>query len=192
MRKPARAHLLAGMLTVALTAGTMAALAATVPSGAGASPSWMPMLGWRNADCRVPPNVPGQRVPVVLADMGAFMAGPMMGDRSMVLSTGARTIRAGRVTLVAANRGTRPHELVVLPLPSGQPAGVRAVAADDTVDESGSVGEASRSGAAGEGPGIAAGATGWMTLDLRPGRYELVCNRPGHYRAGMATELDVQ
>ena len=102
----------------------------------------------------------------------------MMGGRSMVLSTGVRTVPAGRVTLVAANRGTRPHELVVLPLPAGQPAGVRAVAADDTVDESGSLGEASRSCAAGEGPGIAAGATGWMTLDLRPGRYELVCNRP--------------
>ena len=136
------------------------------------------MLGWRNADCRVPANVPGQRVPVLLADMGAFCSGPMMGGRSMVLSTGVRAVPAGRVTLVAANRGTRPHELVVLPLPNGQPAGARAVAADDTVDESGSLGEASRSCAAGEGPGIAAGATGWVTLDLRPGRYELVCTGP--------------
>jgi uncharacterized cupredoxin-like copper-binding protein len=192
VRGSARAHLLAGLLTVALTAGTMAALAATVPAGAGASPYWMPMLGWRDAGCRVPVNVPGQRVPVLLADMGAFMAGPMMGGRSMVLSTGVRTVPAGRVTLVGANRGTRAHELVVLPLPSGQPVGARAVAADDTVDERGSLGEASRSCAAGEGPGIAAGATGWVTLDLRPGRYELVCNRPGHYRAGMATELDVR
>ena len=191
MSKPARAHLLAGFLTLALTAGTMAALAATVPTGAGAAPSWTPMLGWRNADCRVPANVPGQRVPVLLADMGAFMAGPMLG-RSMVLSTGVRAVPAGQVTLVAANHGTRPHELVVLPLPHGQPAGARAVAADDTVDESRSLGEASRSCAAGEGPGIAAGATGWMTLDLRPGRYELVCNRPGHYRAGMVAELDVR
>ncbi len=192
MRNPVRPHLLAVVLTVALTAVTMAALAATVPTGAGASPAWMPMLGWRNVDCRVPANVPGQRVPVLLADMGAFMAGPMMGGRSMVLSTGVRTVRAGRVTLVAANRGTRPHELVVLPLPNGQPPGARSLAADNTVDESGSLGEASRSCAAGEGPGIAAGATGWVTVDLRPGRYELVCNRPGHYRAGMVAELDVR
>jgi uncharacterized cupredoxin-like copper-binding protein len=191
VRNPVRPHLLAAVLTVALTAVTMAALAATVPTGAGASPAWMPMLGWRNVDCRVPANVPGQRVPVLLADMGAFMAGPM-GGRSMVLSTGVRTVRAGRVTLVAANRGTRPHELVVLPLPNGQPPGARSLAADDTVVESGSLGEASRSCAAGQGPGIAAGATGWVTMDLRPGRYELVCNRPGHYRAGMVAELDVQ
>ena len=109
----------------------------------------------------------------------------------MVLSTGVRTVRAGRVTLVAANRGTRPHELVVLPLPNGQPPGARSLAADNTVDESGSLGEASRS-AAGEGPGIAAGATGWVTVDLRPGRYPLVCDRAGHYRAGMVAELDVR
>jgi len=192
VRRPARALLLAALLTVGLTAGTMAALAATIPTGAEASTSWMPMLGWRNADCRVPANVPGQRVPVLLADMGAFMAGPMMRGRSMVLSTGVRTVRAGPVTLVAVNRGTRPHELVVLALPKGQPAGARAVAADDTVDESGSLGEASRSCAAGAGPGIAPGATGWVTVNLRPGRYELVCNRPGHYRAGMVAEFNVQ
>ena len=27
--------------------------------------------------------------------------------------------------------------------------------------------------------------------DPRPGRYELVCNYPGHYRAGMYAELGV-
>ncbi len=28
-------------------------------------------------------------------------------------------------------------------------------------------------------------------MTLQPGRYELVCNFPGHYTAGMYTELDV-
>ena len=191
MRRPAAAHLLAGVLTVALTAGTMAALAATVPTGAGVSPSWMPMLGWRNADCRVPANVPGQRVPVLLADMGAFSAGPMMGGRAMVLSTGVRTVPAGRVTLVAANRGTRPHEMVVLPLPAGSRPGL-GPSPPMTPSTRAAVSARRRAAAPPEGPGIAAGATGWVALDLRPGRYELVCNRPGHYRAGMATELDVQ
>lgn len=39
--------------------------------------------------------------------------------------------------------------------------------------------------------GIAPGAVGWVTLTLGSGRYELVCNLPGHYAAGMSTELDV-
>lgn len=47
-------------------------------------------------------------------------------------------------------------------------------------------------GGAGEGAGIAAGSAGWVTLDVRPGRYELVCNLPGRYRAGMASELDLE
>ena len=30
-----------------------------------------------------------------------------------------------------------------------------------------------------------------MTLTLTPGRYELLCNLPGHYTGGMYTELDI-
>lgn len=48
-----------------------------------------------------------------------------------------------------------------------------------------------RPGRAGEGDGIAADSTGWVTLHLPAGRYELVCNLPGHYAAGRYTELDV-
>jgi uncharacterized cupredoxin-like copper-binding protein len=33
--------------------------------------------------------------------------------------------------------------------------------------------------------------TGWVTLQLAPGRYELVCNIKNHYHDGMFTELDV-
>ena len=39
---------------------------------------------------------------------------------------------------------------------------------------------------AGAGDGIEPGAMSWVTLHLAPGRYELVCNLPGHYEAGMA------
>jgi uncharacterized cupredoxin-like copper-binding protein len=95
------------------------------------------------------------------------------------------------VSLRVVNQGAATHELVVLPLPAGQRVGTRSVGTDGQVDERGSLGEASRSCGAGEGGGITAGATGWVTLSLRPGRYELVCNLPGHYAAGMYTELDV-
>ncbi len=64
------------------------------------------------------------------------------------------------------------------------------------MDETGSLGEASRTCGVGEGMniapyGIAAGASGWTAITLPPGRYELICNIAGHYWAGMYTELDV-
>jgi uncharacterized cupredoxin-like copper-binding protein len=136
-------------------------------------------------------------VTVVLGDMGAGMVGGdqggMMGGRGgwMMLHATPRAVRAGTVTLVAYNHGSRTHELVVLPLTSGASVGARAVGADNTVDEGGSRGEASNSCGSGSGDGIRPGAAGWSTLTLAPGRYELICNLPGHYAAGMYTELDV-
>ncbi|MFG2142672.1 hypothetical protein ACGFRG_00515 [Streptomyces sp. NPDC048696] len=60
---------------------------------------------------------------------------------------------------------------------------------DGKINEASSLGEASRGCGAGEGNGIAPGALAWTTLTLRPGRYELVCNLPGHYLAGMYTDV---
>jgi len=53
------------------------------------------------------------------------------------------------------------------------------------------VGEASASCAEGSGEGILPGALGWVTVTLRPGRYEIVCNLPGHYAAGMYAQITV-
>ena len=89
------------------------------------------------------------------------------------------------------NAGTLTRELVVLPLPDGRAAGTRAVGSDGTVDESTSAGEASANCAEGAGEGILPGSSSWATLELKPGRYELVCNLPGHYSAGMYTVLTV-
>ncbi|MEU6319776.1 sulfocyanin-like copper-binding protein [Streptomyces sp. NPDC047009] len=102
------------------------------------------------------------------------------------------TVSAGKVTLRVSNRGALTHEVVVLPLPAGQVVGERAVGSNGKVAETGSLGEASRTCGTGSGDGIAPGATGWSTVTLEPGRYELVCNLPGHYAAGMYTELDVR
>lgn len=62
---------------------------------------------------------------------------------------------------------------------------------DDRVSETGSLGEAPKTCGAGAGEGIAPRSSGWVTLTLRPGRYELVCNLPGHYGAGMYALLTV-
>jgi uncharacterized cupredoxin-like copper-binding protein len=120
------------------------------------------------------------------------MGGPMPGGMGMArVFANPGVVAAGTVSLRVVNQGTRTHELVVLPLPAGQAVGTRPVGGDGRVDEAGSLGEVSHTCGAGAGDGIAAGAAGWLTLTLAPGRYELVCNLPGHYAAGMYTELVV-
>jgi uncharacterized cupredoxin-like copper-binding protein len=113
-----------------------------------------------------------------------------MGGMMRIFIT-PRNVPHGTVSIRVINTGALTHELVVLPLPARQDIGQRPIAADGTVDEAGSLGEASRTCGAGPGDGIVAGAAGWTTLTLGPGRYELVCNLPGHYAARMYTELDI-
>ena len=36
------------------------------------------------------------------------------------------------------------------------------------------------------------GAHGKLTLNLKPGSYLLICNEPGHYKAGMTAPLLVE
>lgn len=177
---------------VRLLVAALLALAGAVAVAAAVTAYAAP---WRTATgttrCAAP-ALAGTAVRVTATDM-AGMSGGMMGGgaRTMMLRADRASVPAGTVSLQVANLGTRTHELVVLPLPANQATGARTVARDDTVSETGSLGEASRSCGAGHGDGITAGATGWVTLHLTPGRYELVCNLPGHYRHGMYTELDV-
>ena len=79
---------------------------------------------------------------------------------------------------------------MVLPLASGG-VGKRSVGPDGRVSETGSLGEASATCAAGAGSGIASGGASWVTLQLPVGRYELICNFPWHYAMSMHAELDV-
>ena len=147
--------------------------------------------------------LPGSVVDVTVTDMrmgagpgmgggGGMMGGSYRGGTGwMSVAATPGTVPAGTVSLRVANIGVRTHEVLVLPLPDGRTAGQRAIGADGRVDESSSLGEASRTCAEGAGDGISAGATGWVTFTLPRGRYELLCNIPGHYQAGAYTELDV-
>ncbi|MFE9174251.1 sulfocyanin-like copper-binding protein [Streptomyces kebangsaanensis] len=160
-------------------------------------------VGWRGPGTRCSPPAPaGQVVGVTVGDMGGMMGSPRghlppgggpggYGMGMMWLRAAPSRVPAGTVSLRVVNSGALTHEVVVLPLRAGQTAGERPVGSDGKVSEAGSLGEASRSCGAGTGDGITSGATGWTTLTLRPGRYELVCNMPGHYAAGMYDELDV-
>lgn len=138
-----------------------------------------------NEVCAPPSSLSSQTIFVSVFDRGM-----MMGIR-MGLSTYPSTISSGKVNILVANMGMRTHEVVILPLASGQSAGTRVVGSDGKVDESGSLGEVSNDCASGSGEGIHAGARGWATLNLAPGRYEFLCNLPNHYSSGMYQEVDV-
>ncbi|WP_225838788.1 sulfocyanin-like copper-binding protein [Streptomyces sp. NK08204] len=159
---------------------------------------------WRAQGARCSaPAATGTAVDVTAWDMGGMMRGPnrpapnhhlrpgWYGMGMMRLVAHPSTVPAGRVTVRVVNAGILTHEVIVLPLPAGRSAGERAVGSDGRVSEAGSLGEASRTCGAGAGEGIASGAAAWTTVTLRPGHYELLCNVPGHYAAGMYTELDV-
>lgn len=145
------------------------------------------------SSCTVP-NLSGAVVNVTLTNMG----GPMMGGRNGTMSGGAMSLRAdqatvrrGTLSFVATNSGSITHEMVVIPLHGSQIVGTRPIGGDAKIDEAGSLGEASNTCGEGAGQGILPGASGWVSVTLKPGRYELVCNLPGHYAAGMYTQLTV-
>jgi len=131
--------------------------------------------------CTAPP-LPGKPVNVTLNDLGNSMMG--RGPMMVTLRANPGTVSAGQISFVATNRGTLAHELVILPLPADGP-GTRPTGTDGKIDELQSLGEASKSCADGTGDGIAPGTTGWVTITLTPGRYELVCDEPWHYASGM-------
>jgi uncharacterized cupredoxin-like copper-binding protein len=102
--------------------------------------------------------------------------------REWEITPSQRHQRAGKVTFVAHNAGKLEHELVVIR--SNRPA--------NDLPRDGR--DASETGSQGEIGGVMPGMTGRVTLDLRPGRYVLICNRSdhdGHYEHGMFAAFTV-
>lgn len=191
------------LLVVALAAAVMALVASaavavdvldrpssrqsTVRSGASSRSD-----GLASGSPRRAPSLPGTVVKVELWDLGGPMIGPrngMMDGRYMRLSADHAVVPHGAVSFLVTNGGSINHEMVVLP--DDHVVGARPMGGDARIDEAGSLGEASRTGGKGAGKGIVPDATGWVTVTLAPGEYELVCNLPHHYTAGMHTQLTV-
>jgi len=156
-----------------------------------------PGSGWTGttASCS-PPARSGTVAGFTTRDMG--MGGGMMGGPAsralgpMGFMPRAASVPSGQVTVVLRNAGTRPHELLVMPLAAGQSAGQRTVGSDDRISETGKVGEAQPVCPTDPGvDGTVPGGISQVTLTLAPGSYEIVCNLPGHYRAGMHATLTV-
>jgi len=94
------------------------------------------------------------------------------------------SVKAGRITLHAANKSQAlVHEvIVVLPPANGAPLPYD--------DKEGRVIE-KRIKDLGEVSDLPPGKSGSLTLQLVPGNYLLICNQPNHYKAGMWTKLTV-
>ncbi|MEC5149007.1 sulfocyanin-like copper-binding protein [Cryobacterium sp. GrIS_2_6] len=193
-------------LTATAIAGAVATIVGLTGLSVGAVSSMngrVPDFGSAAGSSCTTPQLAGTVVNVSLRNMGGSMMGGdngmmggntgngMMSRGAMNLSLDRSSVSSGPVSFLATNDGSTSHELVILPLVDSHVAGSRSISGEYKIDETVSLGEASASCNAGEGTGIAPGSAGWVTLDLAPGRYEVVCNLPGHYAGGMYRELTV-
>lgn len=116
------------------------------------------------------------------ATIGRSQARPPVG---VVLSEwkvvpSSSSVPAGKVTFRVANRGTMEHEFVVLRTDRHHHVlPVKAAVAAET-------------GRQGEISSIAPGKVRSLTLTLKPGKYVLICNLLGHYKAGQYAALRVR
>jgi len=93
-------------------------------------------------------------------------------------------VKAGKVTFKVTNDSKDTiHEMIVMYLANpGKP--LPYIAAESRVDED-------KAGDKGEVSELEPGKSGALTVDLKAGKYLLICNVPGHYGAGMWTEFTV-
>jgi uncharacterized cupredoxin-like copper-binding protein len=89
-------------------------------------------------------------------------------------------VRPGRVTFVVSNKSGLAHEFLVLR--------TKRAAAKLPVTEN----EASEAGLLKEISEVKPGRTKRLTLTVRAGHHVLLCNLPGHYRAGQRADFNVR
>jgi len=89
------------------------------------------------------------------------------------------SVPAGPVTFTFKNIGTTVHEMLVTrtDIPLGK---ISVDPASHIFNE-----DADSSKVIDEISELDVGKTGTVTIDLKPGTYQLVCNVPGHYKSGM-------
>jgi uncharacterized cupredoxin-like copper-binding protein len=96
-----------------------------------------------------------------------------LGD--MWIKSDKPEIAAGKVTFAVKNEGATIHGLAISPTPVKQSGGM--------LDESALLSQ---------GGDLAGGESETVTWDLKPGAYELVCFKPGHYAAGQKLPFTVK
>jgi uncharacterized cupredoxin-like copper-binding protein len=130
-----------------------------------------------------PIGATGSDTPPVAAEAGTKI-GIELGEQpggKLYLATEQETVGAGTVTFEVENTGAMPHELVVLRTD---------VAADKLPMAEGGV--AKEDGRVGGVEQMAPGSEPmYLTMDLEPGAYVLLCNVPGHYGLGQYAAFTV-
>jgi uncharacterized cupredoxin-like copper-binding protein len=112
--------------------------------------------------------------------MHADMKAAIMG-----IGINPKSVRAGKVKFNVTNSSNATvHEMLVAPI-ADENAIMTFIANENRVDEDASndLGEVSE---------LDAGKSGSLIVDMKPGKYLLFCNVPGHYMAGMWTVLEVK
>ena len=117
----------------------------------------------------------------VVAAVGTLTAAAATGSHTPVLvklkeftlTPSLKADKAGKVTFIVKNAGKIEHEFIIMKT-TVAPAKL-PVNAKGRVPEKGVVGEIGD---------IAAGQTKKKAFTLAPGKYVLLCNLVGHYRAG--------
>ena len=117
--------------------------------------------------------------------MGMGMSGtPDRAHATMGITTDLPSLPAGDITFEATNTSRDTiHEMIVIPIAPGEkevPYNKDEMRIDE--DAAGAIGEVSE---------LDPGDSGTLTLKLKPGKYMLVCNIPGHYILGIWTYFEV-
>lgn len=108
-------------------------------------------------------------------------AGPMA---TMGIDIDKATVPAGWVTFDVTNSSKEIiHEMILAPLAPGETE-LPYVADENRIDEE-------KAGYLGEVSELDAGKGGSLKVELKPGKYILYCNIPGHFISGMWTVLTV-
>ena len=92
----------------------------------------------------------------------------MASPTEFTMKPSVTSVKAGKVTFKVTNKGKMTHEMVV----------IKTNAAPGKIPVKNGV--ASEAGAVGETGDVAAGKTKTFTVTLKKGKYQLICNIPGH------------
>lgn len=116
--------------------------------------------------------------------MGMAMPGADMSMATMGVTPDIDSAPAGEITFEAVNDSKEMvHEMVVAPV-ADPDTPLPYDAANEKVDED-------AAGHLGEVAELEPGQSGALRITMRPGRYILYCNIPGHYALGMWTLFTV-
>lgn len=123
----------------------------------------------------------GTAAPMAM-DHGLGMPNMKM-ESTMGVRLSTSTAKAGNVTFKVKNSSAETvHELLVFPYTAGRNFPYDDKVAKINEDKAGSLGEVSET---------EPGKTGELKLSLKPGKYVLLCNVPGHFANGMWSVLTV-